>query len=745
MAKILSPSVKFQGFDLNGDMLSGGLLYTYRTGTVTNKTTYSNSTGTANANPVVLDSRGEADLWLDVDEAYTFVLKTAAGVTIWTKDAVTPGSLSTLDFTQAGAGAATRTAQSKMREHFSVADYGILGDGTTDNAANLLLLGAQLRANTNPVRLYWPPSATTYRTSRNEWSRGIKNLVMEGYGASLVNINASATNFINRPFIANAGTWWNDAYGSVYAGASQQFGYLINSQAGGTQQVTTTTAGDAANFAAGNKVLIYGWGQLDGAYPPSARYFEWHEVVTATAGTGVITLVKLLSYDYDANWWDMGTGKGAPRILNLDRSGFYNQGEYLRIEGMNFPQAVAASSPHPDVMIDGYNLAEIINCTGEGLTLSSCEKIVVRGGKWRHSEMDKIVDHIRWDGVEVEELVEGTGVRFVEITGGTKVTSLLSSQSRQLRIKDAVLSGVGGNSNKVIIQGATSYAQQLLDVEGVHAVARTSTLTGIVHGGAAVTFTIDAGGVVSNTKVLVAVANDAAAQTLLRQLQIGGYYYKTDGSNFVRITKMYKNSASTMAIEGAFAALPVAAEVYSGGLIQEIRTRGIALSGDYALDTATGQRIKEVLVDTDTSVKRSFADRDEKSFSHTWTEADLIGGASGSAIVNTNTSVRARLRRLRVQITQAYTGASAANTLRCRLVQAAATTYMDVNTKLAGVRTIYDDGTSGAQSLDVLTATGGAYGDVFRFFYTATGSVFPTYADPVELPKFTMTAEFTRE
>ena len=91
----LAPSPKFQAFDTNGDPLSGGKLFTYLSGTSTPATTYTDAGGgTANANPVILDSRGEADVWLPVDVAYRYTLKTAADVLIWTVDGIY-GSLTT--------------------------------------------------------------------------------------------------------------------------------------------------------------------------------------------------------------------------------------------------------------------------------------------------------------------------------------------------------------------------------------------------------------------------------------------------------------------------------------------------------------------------------------------------------------------------------------------------------------------------------------------------------------------------
>ena len=91
MAVILSPlaGAGWQFFDDNGATLTGGLLYTYAAGTTTPLITYSSSTGaTPNANPIVLDSAGRVsgEVWLTTGSSYKLVLKTSAGVTIWTND-----------------------------------------------------------------------------------------------------------------------------------------------------------------------------------------------------------------------------------------------------------------------------------------------------------------------------------------------------------------------------------------------------------------------------------------------------------------------------------------------------------------------------------------------------------------------------------------------------------------------------------------------------------------------------------
>lgn len=69
-----------QFFDDNGNVLSGGKIYTYAAGTTTPQATYTSVSGTTfNANPIILDSSGRLpeDLWLSQNQLYRFVLKDA--------------------------------------------------------------------------------------------------------------------------------------------------------------------------------------------------------------------------------------------------------------------------------------------------------------------------------------------------------------------------------------------------------------------------------------------------------------------------------------------------------------------------------------------------------------------------------------------------------------------------------------------------------------------------------------------
>lgn len=85
----LCPPIKIQQFTNTGALAVGYKLYTYDTGTTNAAATYTDSgAGASNTNPIILDARGEATVFLAPGHLYRFVLKTDADVTVWTQDGV---------------------------------------------------------------------------------------------------------------------------------------------------------------------------------------------------------------------------------------------------------------------------------------------------------------------------------------------------------------------------------------------------------------------------------------------------------------------------------------------------------------------------------------------------------------------------------------------------------------------------------------------------------------------------------
>ena len=91
---ILTP-FRHRFYDASGVPLAGGKVYTYIAGTTTPKASYTSSSGlVANTNPVILDSKGEADIWSAGRYKINVTTSADVQVTGWPVDDVGAGQSS---------------------------------------------------------------------------------------------------------------------------------------------------------------------------------------------------------------------------------------------------------------------------------------------------------------------------------------------------------------------------------------------------------------------------------------------------------------------------------------------------------------------------------------------------------------------------------------------------------------------------------------------------------------------------
>lgn len=168
-----SPNAKQQFLNSAGGPLVGGKVFTYEAGTTLPQVTYTTSDGTVpNTNPVILDTNGEASIWLG-QNAYKFVVKNSGDVLVYTVDNLAspssqidalesalaaPTGSSLVGYQPVGSASVATTVQQKLREIVSVRDFGAVGNGTTDDSASF---AAALASMTSGGTLYIP--AGTYK------------------------------------------------------------------------------------------------------------------------------------------------------------------------------------------------------------------------------------------------------------------------------------------------------------------------------------------------------------------------------------------------------------------------------------------------------------------------------------------------------------------------------------------------------------------------------------------------------
>lgn len=138
MTAVLTPNAKQQFFDNNGHPAVNGKLFTYLAGTTTKQATYvdSSQVGT-NTNPIILDYRGECNLWVPPNVRYKYVLSPSTDTDppthpIWTVDNLVSSQLVTL--------------------------YGGVDTGVTN--AYVLNFTSNFSAYVDGIVIYWIPANT---------------------------------------------------------------------------------------------------------------------------------------------------------------------------------------------------------------------------------------------------------------------------------------------------------------------------------------------------------------------------------------------------------------------------------------------------------------------------------------------------------------------------------------------------------------------------------------------------------
>lgn len=221
MTTSLPPVFPFRGFNSAGLPLVGGLLWSYAAGTSVPLATFSDSSGvTPNTNPVVLDANGEANVWLG-PYSYKFVLETAAtppshGAVMWTRDNVTDPRtllLSELANTSDAAfgdalvgvrspltGGTARTQHTKNQDIVSVKDFGVVGDGVTDDTGALAaaVLGASGKTLNflDELTILVSSTITLVTNSRYVGRSVIKAKNLSSIAGALLTVPASATKVV---------------------------------------------------------------------------------------------------------------------------------------------------------------------------------------------------------------------------------------------------------------------------------------------------------------------------------------------------------------------------------------------------------------------------------------------------------------------------------------------------------------------------------------------------------------------
>jgi parallel beta-helix repeat protein len=402
---ILSPAPKLQFFDANGVPLSGGKLYSYAAGTTTPLATYTSASGlVANTNPIILDSRGEASVWLG-DTSYKLKLASAADVEIWTVDnidvvsalttlAASNGS-SLVGYVQTGTGAVATTVQARLRQSLSVKDFGATGDGATDDTT---AIQNALNAGTGRS-VYFP--AGTYRISTTLLVKTKTTLIGEGMNKSIIKLTSgfgAGTTAIRNEIISGTVNVYYDTdlefYGLTFDGNNNSTRTAELVAVAKVQNVTFSNCSfqnhtyiALAMTANSNMVVTECYFTNNGRPIPSTTSAPALWVAETVLGMPYDVRIEN-NYFRDNNWsaaYFMPT-RGSFTNNNCVDSGesaifCNNTGSYLRIENNNITGTTRSNISGSGIECGASNTVitgnTIDSCAAEGIALTDAQNVTI--------------------------------------------------------------------------------------------------------------------------------------------------------------------------------------------------------------------------------------------------------------------------------------------------------------------------------------------------------------------------------
>jgi hypothetical protein len=270
----------------------------------------------------------------------------------------------------------------------NIKDYGAVGNGTTDDSQAFADFTADYQDEY--VRLTIPPGDYVVGSSSLDLFTGIKKLHVMGYGAS-----TSSTQFqiMGAPLIFPAVTAGNeDAYTALVASAST-----------GATTLTLLDVADASKFTIGTWALLTGFDLQGFGYPPNPHFFEFVRITNISGTT--ITLDDPLRRSYLSTWPDYGdasgvTDLGGPATLYALEADWDAE---ITWEGFSFEQA-------EDEFIQlRCRVAKFINCrfpNGAQPLPSIQQYFLVDGGELGAVDMepDKTVEWCTIKNVRLERI-----------------------------------------------------------------------------------------------------------------------------------------------------------------------------------------------------------------------------------------------------------------------------------------------------------------------------------------------------
>ncbi|MVM41669.1 hypothetical protein GO730_35035 [Spirosoma sp. HMF3257] len=455
----------------------------------------------------------------------------------------------------------------------------------TDNSEAFIKMNAYARSlSPKPIRLQFE-RGKAYMTRFNNWLSGIKSIEVVGQGASIMcteGAHSPAEHVERHVALATPSAFENvnTNYFSSYWSSKLTTGCFIKSTRKGAQSVTLSQPDSVASFRVGNWVLIYGLDQEGvNGFPVSPRYFDYAKVKAINSSTGVITLDRLLTNQYDSGWMD-GKGAGelsAPRILNLNRPSF-NTIENLVIKDLTFlpfkgniKGPIAADNRNGRIQIYGVINSTLINVTAPNLYIGQGKTQIYQNCHFTvFCEGDKIADTVRIINSTFKDFTHCNGVNFLLLRGNT-FTGKFDCNPRMCLVVGNTFSTIASNSSRALAGFAFNAGTRSIELgDNTWNCSRLSANGSLLAGFGSTTLTVEQ---VRNDSTITLLFANWTAKKNMRQVA-PGYSGTTSTGKQLTVNRVFKWNTDTIAVQGVFSDRPAVGDAFVFSFAPKVVIKG---------------------------------------------------------------------------------------------------------------------------------------------------------------------------
>lgn len=406
----LTPTPKQQIYGSDGNPLVGGKIYTYAAGTTTPLATFTDAgAGTANTNPIILNSLGQANIWLG-SSSYKFSVYTSADVLLYTVDninapldaaglalalssptpigntvpntgafttlAATTGNITTVNATTVNA--ATITATGTVTAETLTFEGG--GSMTRPSELGIQPISASIAASAltitlNPTTLDFRSTTGSSGTVTPVTLTTAATLVVPS-GATLGTVSGVASQLLVLA-INNAGTI-ELAVVNISGGAA------INDGIVSTTAISASSPSNTAFYSTTARTDV-AYRVVGSIQSTQATAGTWASAPSYVQGFGGIALTSLTSFGFGQNWTDVTSSRALgttyyntqTKPINVYLEALVSGGNRatITLNGLVFGSVLSYTSAQATVMLiippgNSYSL----QATGSG-TLTNCYEL----------------------------------------------------------------------------------------------------------------------------------------------------------------------------------------------------------------------------------------------------------------------------------------------------------------------------------------------------------------------------------